>query len=126
MFGPGDFDGMIQEAIKMRDFEHPNVLGLIGVSIDVHVGGSPYIVMPFMANGSLLSYLKKERANLTIAEGASEDLVGTYCIATNCRGAKPLQIGIREYFCKTNSADNKACTHVSTNMAKFCQHNFHS
>ncbi len=76
MFGPGDFDGMIQEAIKMRDFEHPNVLGLIGVSIDV--GELPYIVMPFMANGSLLSYLKKERATLTIAEGASEDLVGTY------------------------------------------------
>ncbi len=68
---------MLQEAIKMKDFDHPNVLGLIGVSIDVHVGGSPYIVMAFMANGSLLSYLKKERANLTIAEGASEDLVGT-------------------------------------------------
>ncbi len=74
-FGPGDINGMIQEAIKMKDFEHPNVLGLIGVSVDV--GESPYIVMPFMANGSLLSYLKKERANLTIAEGASEDLVGT-------------------------------------------------
>ena len=31
--------------------------------------------MPFMEIGSLLSHLKKERAHLTIAEGAGEDLV---------------------------------------------------
>ncbi len=74
MLNPGDIDGVIQEAIKMRYFDHPNVLGLIGVSINA--GEVPYLVMPFMANGSLLSYLKKERANLTIAEGANEDLVG--------------------------------------------------
>ena len=27
----------------------------------------PYIVLPYMANGSLLSYLKKERSNLTVS-----------------------------------------------------------
>ena len=65
----------------MKDFDHPNVLSLIGVSIDA--GESPYIVMPYMANGSLLSYLKKERPNLTIAVGADEDMVSTVCIQLN-------------------------------------------
>ena len=26
----------------------------------------PYIILPYMANGSLLSYLKKERSNVTV------------------------------------------------------------
>lgn len=30
-------------------------------------GPVPYIVLPYMANGSLLSYLKKERSNLTLS-----------------------------------------------------------
>ena len=61
--------------MKMKDFDHPNILKLIGVSIDA--GQSPYIVMPYMANGSLLSYLKKERPNLTIAVGSDEDMVSS-------------------------------------------------
>ena len=38
-------------------------------------GPAPYIVMPFMANGSLLSYLRKERSKLLLDETADEDLV---------------------------------------------------
>lgn len=46
----------------MSSLDHPNVLRLIGVCVDG--GPAPYIIMPFMFNGSLLSYLKKERENL--------------------------------------------------------------
>ncbi len=70
---PGDIDSMIQEAIKMKSFSNLNVLGLVGVCVDA--GEAPYIVMPYMANGSLLAYLRKERVNLTIAVGASEEVV---------------------------------------------------
>ena len=48
-------------------------MNLIGVCINA--GPAPYIVMPFMANGSLLSYLRKERPNLILDETADEDLV---------------------------------------------------
>ena len=48
-------------------------MGLIGVSIDV--GERPFIVMPFMANGSLLTYLKKNRSQFTVTEDAGEDIV---------------------------------------------------
>ena len=43
----------------MYKFEHPNILTLSGVCLDG--GPAPYIIMPFMANGSLLAYLKKNR-----------------------------------------------------------------
>ena len=58
----------------MSCFEHFNVLSLIGICIDG--GPSPYIVMPFMSRGSLLSFLRKERHNLVLAENIEdEDLV---------------------------------------------------
>ena len=57
----------------MMMFDHPNVLSLIGVCVDA--GKAPYLVMPYMANGSLLSYLRNERPNLTIADEAGDELV---------------------------------------------------
>ncbi len=48
----------------MQEFDHPNVLTLRGVCLDG--GPTPYIIMPFMNNGSLLSHLKEERKTLVI------------------------------------------------------------
>ena len=45
----------------MKNFEHKNVLSLIGVSFETE--GTPLVVLPFMANGDLLAYLR-ERNNL--------------------------------------------------------------
>ena len=50
----------------MSQFLHLHVMGLIGVCLDS--GPAPLIVMPFMANGSLLSYLKRERYNIVLSE----------------------------------------------------------
>lgn len=58
--------GLLQECAKMHKFNHPHVLKLMGVCLDG--GPAPYIVMPFMANGSLLSYLRKERKKLVLQE----------------------------------------------------------
>ena len=49
------------------------MLTLVGVCVDS--GPAPYILMPFMSNGSLLSYLTKENHNLTVAEGSDQELV---------------------------------------------------
>ena len=48
----------------MKDFNHPHIMSLIGVCLDVGVG----VVMPYMANGSVLSYLKKERETLLLQD----------------------------------------------------------
>ena len=54
----------------MLEFNHPNVLTLIGVCLDG--GPAPYIVMPFMTGGSLLSHLKENRSSLLLDPTCSD------------------------------------------------------
>ena len=57
-----DQEKVIAEINKMKNLYHPNIMPLVGVCLDDGKGIS--IVMPYMANGNLLDYLKKERAHL--------------------------------------------------------------
>ena len=62
----------------MSSFDHANVLTVIGVCLDG--GPVPYVVMPFMFNGDLLSYLKREKGRLVLppdSEPDHEKMVGT-------------------------------------------------
>ncbi len=63
---------LLKECVKMQEFDHPNVLKLLGVCLDG--GPAPYIVMPFMSSGSLLSFLRKDREKLII-HSANEEAV---------------------------------------------------
>ena len=62
---------MLRECSKMYKFDHPNVLSLIGVCLDG--GTAPYIIVPFMTNGSLLAYLKSNRKRLVISRGEDDE-----------------------------------------------------
>ncbi len=64
---------LLKECVKMQEFDHPNVLRLLGVCLDG--GPAPYIIMPFMANGSLLSYLKQQRESLVLEPNNADELV---------------------------------------------------
>ena len=57
----------------MSWFKHAHVMGLIGVCLDA--SSAPYIIMPYMANGSLLKYLKRERNSIVILDETDEDEV---------------------------------------------------
>ena len=57
-------NGLLKECGRMYEFNHPNVLKLLGVCLDG--GPAPLIVMPFMTNGSLNTYLKKERDSVVL------------------------------------------------------------
>ena len=70
-----DVEKILAEIAKMENLSHPNVMPLIGVCIDELHGMS--IVMPFMANGSLLAYLKRERGQLYLGKKAKEDVVSS-------------------------------------------------
>ena len=73
LFTPSDVRSMMTEILKMKDFDHPNVMTLIGVCLDAGPGIS--IIMPFVANGSLHSYLNKERDNLDLNDDKEIDMV---------------------------------------------------
>ena len=53
----------LAESLIMKDFNHPHILGLLGVCFNVP-DGSPYIILPFMANGSVKTYLKEKRLHV--------------------------------------------------------------
>ena len=57
----------------MKDFQHQNVMGLLGVCLDA--GPAPYLVLPYMANGDLLSHLKANRRTLVLSDEAHDDEV---------------------------------------------------
>ncbi|XP_069141590.1 hepatocyte growth factor receptor-like [Argopecten irradians] len=54
-----DIGEFMNEALIMKDFDHPNVLSLIGVCVDK--AEFPLVILPFMANGDLLAYIRDER-----------------------------------------------------------------
>ena len=45
----------LREAVIMKDFNHRNVLRLIGVTFEPD--GSPMVVLPYMANADLRQYI---------------------------------------------------------------------
>ena len=75
LFSLNDVESMVNEIIKMQGFKHPHVLSLIGVCLEPNVS----MVMPFMINGSLLDYLKRERSNLEIRTN-ERDKVGSFVL----------------------------------------------
>ena len=46
----------LEEAAVMKDFDHENVLRLIGVAIKE---SQPLVILPFMAHGDLKSYIRE-------------------------------------------------------------------
>ena len=73
MFSSSDLKHLVEESQIMSKFDHPNVMKLLGVTISQ--SKTLLIVMPFMAQGSLLSYLRKYRADLTVENEEMTELV---------------------------------------------------
>ena len=73
LFTPHDVHCMVEEILKMKEFSHPNIMSLLGVCLNSGAGVA--IVMPYMGNGSLLSYLKKDREALLLPSSADSHTV---------------------------------------------------
>ena len=58
----------LTESLKMQQFNHPNVMGLLGVCLDA--GPTPYIVLPFLSGGNLLSYVRNRASSLLLSDKA--------------------------------------------------------
>ena len=56
----------------MLSFKHQNVMSLIGLCLD---GDVPLIIMPFMSDGSVLDYVRKNRQHLYLTEESSQEKV---------------------------------------------------
>ena len=53
----------------MKDFDHPNVLNILGVGFDIDsTSGLPFMVLPFMVNGDLKTYLISKRIKPAVVD----------------------------------------------------------
>ena len=68
-----EIDRFVEECLKMSSFKHAHVMGLIGICFES--GSTPFLIMPYMANGSLLRYLRRERNSIVILGETEEDEV---------------------------------------------------
>ena len=57
----------------MKDFRHRNVMGLTGVCFPEE--DPPIIILPFMANGDLHSFLKKRRGSASSMDTMTDNMV---------------------------------------------------
>ena len=76
-----DVKKLIKEIMTMLSFEHPNVMSLIGVCLNREM---PLLIMPFMANGSVLEYVKHHKEELLLTSEATEAQVGRHTDKTVC------------------------------------------
>ncbi len=66
-----DIQSFTEEILILQQFNHPNVMSLIGVCLGADkVGGGPSIILPFMSKGSLLNFLRKEADRLRPSKDA--------------------------------------------------------
>lgn len=62
---------LLKECIKMKNFHHKHVMTLIGVCLDG--GPEPYLILPYMANGNLVSYLRKEQCSVVVMKDTNKN-----------------------------------------------------
>ena len=66
----------------MKNFQHPNVLQVLGISLETE-DGLPYIVLPYMANGDLRTFLKSKRPEALTVDQFPEVLLIYTCYYEN-------------------------------------------
>ena len=65
----------------MKDFNHPNVLSLIGVAIKDN--NKPFVILPYMEHGDLKSYISNpDRVRINPPDGVSCFCI---CFRLGCR-----------------------------------------
>ena len=62
---------ILHESIVMKDFDHPNVLNVLGIGFNTD-NWLPFVVLPFMVNGDLKTYLKRKRCKPVTVDYLSE------------------------------------------------------
>ena len=113
----------------MLDFDHPNILPLVGVCLDSD-DGHPLIVLPLMANGDLKSFLFSKR--MAVDPEMSEDdnnlmsFPEVYLKVFSCTMCNILFLNCISYYMKglSSSILTKMCLDVACGMEYLAQLKF--
>ena len=53
-----DMEAFLENSVKTKDFKHENILSVLGIAI---VREKPFAAFPFMANRSLLEFVRNQK-----------------------------------------------------------------
>ena len=67
MSSKDEFHSLLNESLLMKRFDHPNVVGLLGVCFNTP-DGYPYLILPFMVNGNVRDHLKHSRVHISATD----------------------------------------------------------
>jgi len=73
---------MVAETAIMKNFDHPNVLKLLGVCMDSSDDDMLKAILPYMANGDLKNFLKQNRVHPANASEFPNVCIVFLCIYT--------------------------------------------
>lgn len=104
-----ELDAFLREAFIMKDFDHPNVMTLIGLVFPQEK--APCLILPYMSNKDLLQYLRDEsriprlrellKFSLDIAKGmaylAQQKFVHRDLAARNCMLDENLNVFVADF-----------------------------
>ena len=65
----------MKEIAKMVHFDHPNVMTLTGVILDE--GSAPLLVMPYMAKGTVLTFVRDNKTQFLFENEEEQQKVST-------------------------------------------------
>ena len=82
--GSKEVENFIDEALRMSDFTHENVLRLLGVCID-NDKDLPLVVLPFMRHGDLLTYLRADEHVCTVLPSFLSSTSGLFYLQRSFR-----------------------------------------
>jgi serine/threonine protein kinase len=74
----------LREALMMRGFDHPHVLSLIGITMDTD--RSPLVVLPYMENGDLRTYISSP--DMVSVYNSSPDMISFYICSPDVLAAQ--------------------------------------
>lgn len=108
-FNSTGLNSFLQEAVVMKDFDHSNVMKLIGLVFPKQE--APLLILPFMSNGDLLDYVRDENRScrlrelvkftLDISEGmkylANQKFVHRDLAARNCMIDENLNVYVSDF-----------------------------
>jgi serine/threonine protein kinase len=76
-----ELKAFIEESALMCSFNHPHVLGMVGICLDTVQ--SPYLLLPYMANGDLRTFLRNKRESSKNTDNGYPEAIKFYFAIPN-------------------------------------------
>ena len=115
-FDDDTFEAFLEEGLRMKNFDHPHVLQLLGIAMSTEQ--YPMVILPYMANGDLRSYVKEKTRVRTVITHAAQyrALLNLGFAEFHIERAGPMSPGETTFFV---GGAGELCNRIALTFAEF-------